>query len=227
MMLETKVAPCDIQKIKDNWMELSIELNNLPGAKKDIRQWKDALNEVKTSARKKAGLLYRDQTGTGGGPKVAKDLTDLEERLLGLLSKTVVTGFPAVEEMGVCSAEPLEIENVNEVENIEIVFEDIESVPSTSTDYTEIPVPSTSRGYTGTNILRPIENVTANKRAASGQKKSSIETKIQKMASNHEECLKNMAKSNYKLAESNDRLAAAVAKLNKTKTKSSVFSLTF
>lgn len=77
-----------------------------------------ALNEMKVNARRKARLLHCEATGTGGGPKSEKDLTPLEERLLALLSRVVITGLPGVAEIGTQSLEN-DDDNVSEaVSNI-------------------------------------------------------------------------------------------------------------
>lgn len=40
-MLDAKVSPQQIEPIKNLWRDLGEKLNNLSGAKKNIRQWKD------------------------------------------------------------------------------------------------------------------------------------------------------------------------------------------
>lgn len=61
---------------------------------------------MKVSARRKARLLNIEAVGTGGGPKREKALTDMEERLLALLSKVVITGLPGIEEVGFTTEQP-------------------------------------------------------------------------------------------------------------------------
>lgn len=56
---------------------------------------------MKVTARRKARLLNMEAVGTEGGPKKEIALTDLEERLLALLSKIVITGLPGIEEVGI------------------------------------------------------------------------------------------------------------------------------
>lgn len=40
-LIEAKVNPCDLPKLKTCWEDLTKELNNMPGAKKNIKGWKD------------------------------------------------------------------------------------------------------------------------------------------------------------------------------------------
>lgn len=39
-MIETKISPTDLPKLKRCWENLSVELNNLPGANKNVKEWK-------------------------------------------------------------------------------------------------------------------------------------------------------------------------------------------
>lgn len=41
LLIESKMNPKDIAKVRACWEELAGGLNNLPGAKKNIKGWKD------------------------------------------------------------------------------------------------------------------------------------------------------------------------------------------
>ncbi|KAJ8963695.1 hypothetical protein NQ314_005447 [Rhamnusium bicolor] len=109
-LLETNINQFELEKYNNSWKLLANELNKLPGANKSIPQWKQALNEFKANTRRKARLIQIQHTGTGGGPKTEIDLTDLEERLLALLSKIVILGAPSIPEVGILDKpeEPIE-----------------------------------------------------------------------------------------------------------------------
>jgi hypothetical protein len=46
-------------------------------------------------------LLHEENVGTGGGSKALKPLSELEQRLMTLLSKIVITGAPNIPEGGI------------------------------------------------------------------------------------------------------------------------------
>jgi hypothetical protein len=46
-------------------------------------------------------LLHEETVGTEGGPKTLKPLSELEGRLMALLSKIVITGAPDIPEGGI------------------------------------------------------------------------------------------------------------------------------
>lgn len=48
-------------------------------------------------------MLYVEKTGTGGGPKQNKELSEIEERLLSLISKVSIEGAP-ISEPGIYEA---------------------------------------------------------------------------------------------------------------------------
>lgn len=90
------------------------------------------------NTRRKARLQYVEATGTGGGPKKVKDLSDFEQRLLALLSKITVTGMPGIPEAGIEIEEPnfheettennLGTEYISGRRNEEILFENNEVI---------------------------------------------------------------------------------------------------
>lgn len=51
-------------------------------------------------------MLHEETVGTGGGPKTLKPLSELEERLLALLSKIVIIGAPDIPEGGIIEDMP-------------------------------------------------------------------------------------------------------------------------
>lgn len=46
-------------------------------------------------------MLHEENVGTGGGSKALKPLSELEQRLMTLLSKIVITGAPNIPEGGI------------------------------------------------------------------------------------------------------------------------------
>ncbi|KAJ8946787.1 hypothetical protein NQ314_008770 [Rhamnusium bicolor] len=233
-LLETKINPFELDKYNNSWKLLANELNKLPGANKSIPQWKQALNEFKANTRRKARLIHIQHTGTGGGPKTEKDLTNLEERLLALLSKIVILGAPSIPEAGILDKpeEPIEETIYEEFyfeddnENVEIGIE--EYIPSNET--MDSPIPSNDQTWPSTSFkvvsdaskmgTIPKDSPMKTKQAMRNSKKYMKTSGVELIAKNHEECLK------Y-LANSNNNVAAACHNLSKTlkKTRNKMFCI--
>ncbi|GLV37481.1 hypothetical protein CBL_10553 [Carabus blaptoides fortunei] len=90
-MISAKLTQKDHANISKKWEELAHIVNN-SGAKKNVAQWKKAFSELKTNTRRRAREVFNAKNGTGGGPPKVKELTDVEERLMGLLAKVTVEG---------------------------------------------------------------------------------------------------------------------------------------
>ncbi|CAH1379898.1 hypothetical protein MTP99_003742 [Tenebrio molitor] len=116
LLHQEKLNPAELKKYNYVWAKLSTDLNGLQGAKKTVIQWKEALNELKVNTRRKARLLHQEATGTGGGPKKLRELSQLEERLMALISKVVITGVSTIPEAGIILTEPTEPERNNVVD---------------------------------------------------------------------------------------------------------------
>lgn len=54
----------------------------------------------KTKTKKKALAIRHEASGTGGGPSSRQTLTASEERVLGIMGMTAVTGLAGIEERG-------------------------------------------------------------------------------------------------------------------------------
>uniref|UniRef100_A0A6P7GTZ0 Regulatory protein zeste n=1 Tax=Diabrotica virgifera virgifera TaxID=50390 RepID=A0A6P7GTZ0_DIAVI len=104
LLLQPRLKPSEIRLVKDDWLELSKQLNSLGGSQKSVSQWKETFNDFKTTVRRKARQLHIEAVGTGGGPKTLKNLTPLEERVLALISKTSIIGVD-VPEVGILMPE--------------------------------------------------------------------------------------------------------------------------
>ncbi|KAJ8928724.1 hypothetical protein NQ314_018672 [Rhamnusium bicolor] len=212
-LLETKINPFELDKYNNSWKLLANELNKLPGANKSIPQWKQE---------------------QGGGPKSEKDLTNLEERLLALLSKIVILGAPSIPEAGILDKpeEPIEETIYEEFyfeddnENVEIGIE--EYIPSNET--MDSPIPSNDQTWPSTSFkvvsdaskmgTIPKDSPMKTKQAMRNSKKYMKTSGVELIAKNHEECLK------Y-LANSNNNVAAACHNLSKIlkKTRNKMFCI--
>jgi hypothetical protein len=83
---------------------------------------------LKANVKRKARAKYLEVTGTGGGPSSGSVLGPLEEKLLGLMSQTVISGCPEVVEAGFgSSGEPA----APELDISDLVKTIFENAPST------------------------------------------------------------------------------------------------
>ncbi|KAJ3617760.1 hypothetical protein MTP99_006854 [Tenebrio molitor] len=117
-----------LQRYTEKWQELAEKLNQFEGAKKNLKQWKETLNDFKANVKRKARAKQLEATGTGGGPSSGSVLGPLEEKLLGLMSQTVISGCPEVVEAGFgSSGEPA----APELDISDLVKTIFENAPST------------------------------------------------------------------------------------------------
>ncbi|KAK5646816.1 hypothetical protein RI129_005280 [Pyrocoelia pectoralis] len=87
IILSGKTKPLEAKKIESLWTEFAIHINGLGyGTQKTPQQWRHVFNEWKTNTKRKSRELRKEMNGTGGGPAVKKPLTDLEEKLLSIIS---------------------------------------------------------------------------------------------------------------------------------------------
>ncbi|XP_044746587.1 uncharacterized protein LOC123308105 [Coccinella septempunctata] len=225
-MLKFKHPIIELPTIKKKWEELALMLNNEPGANKTVKQWKEALNELKTNVRRKSRALVYEKTGTGGGPKKLKELDELEERLLALLSKVVILGAPNVVEAGLQddAVPSAALENNNYyyaldattgAENEQILFE---YVPSTSQQSNEENV---NANESETFTVQETSHVEEKKskdthfvRSTKRTRNSSRADPLKDLTSLHVECLKELAQSNNNMAAAISQLAKQFSKRN-------------
>ncbi|XP_046402673.1 uncharacterized protein LOC124168457 [Ischnura elegans] len=101
------VGPHGSQRKEKLWQELSLKLNSCPsGATKDVGKWVKCWQDWKCDVKQKAAKIRRHSLGTGGGPPLpVTPLSNLEERLLGLIGEVAVTGVEGV-------MDPIELEVV-------------------------------------------------------------------------------------------------------------------
>ncbi|CAG9767835.1 unnamed protein product [Ceutorhynchus assimilis] len=83
-----------------DFTELCKELNKVPGgASKSVQEWQEAFWRWKNTVKRKAREIYIDHHLTGGGLPNPKVLTELEEKLLAILSILCIQGM-LVPELG-------------------------------------------------------------------------------------------------------------------------------
>lgn len=61
-----------------------------------LKVWSD----FKNNCKKKVARINRSISGTGGGPALASQLTDLEQRVVAIVGIQAATGLDKVEEAG-------------------------------------------------------------------------------------------------------------------------------
>ncbi|KAL0871681.1 hypothetical protein ABMA27_004199 [Loxostege sticticalis] len=83
------------------WQELTALLNSDPsGAEKSEDKWRKVWSDFKNNCKKKVARINRSISGTGGGPALASQLTDLEQRVVAIVGIQAATGLDKVEEAG-------------------------------------------------------------------------------------------------------------------------------
>nr|CAH7753539.1 unnamed protein product [Callosobruchus chinensis] len=83
-------------KANQLWLTLANRLNSLGFGEKSVESWRKALVDWKSKMKAKAATLKQAMEQTGGGPSIVPPLTDLEMRLINLMSPT----FEGVPELG-------------------------------------------------------------------------------------------------------------------------------
>ncbi|XP_063931789.1 uncharacterized protein LOC135143779 [Zophobas morio] len=184
------------QKSQEKWAELTGLLNNEAGPNKTTKEWKDSFHDLKTNVRRAAREIKQHLKGTGGGPSLKKDLTDIEERILSLINKIVIEGMPELPEGGI------EEGNFSYVNYEEEIFEeeryDLENEVALATE----------EFLTIHNEEEPARKRKQNDADGNGGKKfKKTHNDIAALAHSHEECLYRLATSNFAVAKSNIRLA--------------------
>ncbi|CAK1597667.1 unnamed protein product [Parnassius mnemosyne] len=83
------------------WCELAVTLNSIGGGvNKSADKWKKVWADWKSKTEKKASLIRRHASGTGGGPSIRQTLTAFEERVLAIMGNLTVDGLPSIQEQG-------------------------------------------------------------------------------------------------------------------------------
>ncbi|KAK4882264.1 hypothetical protein RN001_005583 [Aquatica leii] len=83
-----KSKPTECNLIKDLWKEFAASENaSGNGLPKTAEQWRNIWTEWKYNVKKKSREIHLHLTSTGGGAATEKKLSDMEERLLHLISK--------------------------------------------------------------------------------------------------------------------------------------------
>lgn len=102
ILIQGKVEPKDLQKVEALWVELTSLLNGTgKGPKRSVDEWKTVVKEFKNNVKKRCREVHVDKISTGGGPRKVKELSEVEERMMGLISKVSIEGAP-IQEAGIC-----------------------------------------------------------------------------------------------------------------------------
>ncbi|CAH1101479.1 unnamed protein product [Psylliodes chrysocephalus] len=80
------------EKYKLLWTELTIRLNSLGLGERTKEKWQKTWTDYKCNLKKKASEIKNAQEGTGGGPELKKQLSNMEMRVLSLLGNTFYEG---------------------------------------------------------------------------------------------------------------------------------------
>ncbi|KAK4882799.1 hypothetical protein RN001_006118 [Aquatica leii] len=108
----------DDQKL---WMEVTENLNSIPGAKKWWMQWRKTRHDIQTKSKKAANIEHQNRTSGGAQPQ--EMLTKEDESIVGILSPITVGGNVENNESNAEFYYDLQL-----TDNIEIEYKD--SIPS-------------------------------------------------------------------------------------------------
>ncbi|KAK4881721.1 hypothetical protein RN001_005040 [Aquatica leii] len=118
VLLHGKTKPLEANIIKNLWQTFATKMTLLSGgAMKSADQWKKIFVEWKVNVKRKSRSIKEEITGTGGGPKINKPLSDLEERLLNLISKAHLGDASLPDTLGHEEAE----DGLGEIEEPEVI----------------------------------------------------------------------------------------------------------
>nr|CAI5849497.1 unnamed protein product [Callosobruchus analis] len=93
-------------QIEEKWRELSEKLNEVPnGARKEIKDWKGFFYQWKSKIKKRAREQRQHISQSGGGGYTCSELSETENRLMGLIGWAHVVGCRDVEEPGLPGSE--------------------------------------------------------------------------------------------------------------------------
>ncbi|CAH0551212.1 unnamed protein product [Brassicogethes aeneus] len=112
-ILTIKPHPLKVGELLKLWESIGKSLNLLSGPKKCAEDWRRYFVEWKSRTRKKARDFKVEAQATGGGPNSAKPLTELEEKLMGLLGWVSAQGYQDIPEEQEIQEKPKENENSN------------------------------------------------------------------------------------------------------------------
>ncbi|XP_043467553.1 uncharacterized protein LOC122501854 [Leptopilina heterotoma] len=122
------------------WEEIATELNKVPGAEKEWKQWRKAWQDMRYAAKAKNSAIKKSAKQTGGGPPTSQILTDTDQNVLSLICSTVLDGHANVHE-----PDAVFMWNDDPSEELEYLEEEKESVIATlRPELLEEPIPSTS-----------------------------------------------------------------------------------
>nr|CAI5843677.1 unnamed protein product [Callosobruchus analis] len=106
IIIHGKCHPMQTSQIEEKWRELSEKLNEVPnGARKEIKDWKSFFYQWKSKIKKRAREQRQHISQTGGGGYICSELSETENRLMGLIGWEHVVGCRDVEEPGLPGSE--------------------------------------------------------------------------------------------------------------------------
>uniref|UniRef100_A0A6P7H2J5 Regulatory protein zeste n=1 Tax=Diabrotica virgifera virgifera TaxID=50390 RepID=A0A6P7H2J5_DIAVI len=113
VLVTGKTRSSDPNKISNLWQAFANAENARGnGPPKTADQWKKIFNDWKVNTKKKSREIQVELNRTGGGVAVKKELTDLEERLLQLIS-SIHLGDPAIpDQLGGSTSQGVEVIDV-------------------------------------------------------------------------------------------------------------------
>ncbi|KAF5272394.1 hypothetical protein FQR65_LT17415 [Abscondita terminalis] len=87
--------------LSESWKKLTNKLNAVGGAIHTTAGWKRVFTDWKSQVRAKARKFRTCNKETGNNGDLIKPLNDLEEKLLDITGRVVVSGMPSVPEVGI------------------------------------------------------------------------------------------------------------------------------
>ncbi|KAK4885934.1 hypothetical protein RN001_002205 [Aquatica leii] len=162
ILLTGKTKPSDSNKINFLWAKFTQKINsNALGPSKTADQWR------KVNVRRKSRSLEIERLETGGGPNSYKSLTDLEERLLSVITKIHLGDAELPETFDVEIPEITMDDNNMVDEDVVYVYEsDTMGIPQSQIEFVDedVPMPSTSTNFTDTFGINKKKSLTPTKK---------------------------------------------------------------
>ncbi|XP_073843952.1 uncharacterized protein [Musca autumnalis] len=165
------------ESARRKWLEITEELNKIPGAVKSSDQWQTVWRDLKSKTSTKFKTLKRERNATGNKPLTKGLLTPIEERVVGIVGLEYMMGNEDC-------PDSLDVELAKDVtellddstKNADDIYMDIEALDE---EVDELPQCSSSKR------LRDVESLSHSKRP----KKDNKEGEFLKIAKTQAEAM--------------------------------------
>ena len=85
------------------WRTIATKVNSVAAASRTVADIRKKWDDIKSRTKKRASEIHKDAKKTGGGEPSEKPLTDIEEKIIDVIGKTIVYGLPGVDTASISS----------------------------------------------------------------------------------------------------------------------------